>query len=391
MKFQEIAVALGVEKYSEKLIEVYENLDQVCVDPCDKALIESIEKEYHVLKEHYETVLKAAEEIKNDPIRYAWAKTVTTAIKTGVLQNGKEIPTPASDETLAGDWMPLLMLLPSIPDVQACYRKLGFDEDEVNRIIQSFYNCIGATEKRSGRPGYNRSYFNWQLIYVRGALFRFQSFNYELKDHPYGYILKNRNDGTIQPVMDGGKYHRSGMSIGAAGFEDEEGAFEATFTETEDAYIGHPAVDYLIAKEPVTYPKSEWECVLRPGDHVVSVHIPAKTDLSPEAVEKSYKDGLEFIDKFFPDFKPKAYFCKSWLMDPHLEEILGSESKIAKFQNGFTRWTGESGGQEIFGFVFVGFKGDYKDLPEDTSLMRGLKKRYLEGKYIHGYNGVLFR
>lgn len=391
MKFQEIAAKLGVENYSEKLIEIYDNLDQVCVDPCDLDAIEALEKKYHVLKEHYDAVRAAAADIKNDSVRYPWAKTVATAIKTGQVTSGKLIPTPLSDETPAGDWMPLLLLLPAIPNVEATYRRLEFDEKEIDRIILSFYNCIGATEKRTGRPGYNRSYFNWQLIYVRGALFRFQSFNYELKEMPFAYVLKNRTDGTIQPVMDGGWFHRSGMSRGAVGFEEEEGSFEATFTETEDAYIGHPAVNYLIAKEPVTYPKSEWECVLRPGDHVVSVHIPAKTDLSPEAVEKSYKDGLEFIDKYFPDFKPKAYFCKSWLMDPHLEEILGSESKIAKFQNSFTRWTGESSGQEIFGFVFVGFKGELKDLPEDTTLMRGLKKRYLEGKHIHGYCGVLFR
>ncbi len=391
MKFQEIAAQLGVENYSEKLIEIYENLDQVCIDPCDLDALEALEKKYNVLKEHYEAVKAAAVAIKNDPVRYPWAKTVATAIKTRQVMNGKVIPTPVSDETPAGDWLPLLLLLPAIPDVEAAYRKLGFDDQEVDRIVQSFYGCIGATEKRVGRPGYNRSYFNWQLIYVRTALFRFQSFNYELKELPYGYILRNRADGRILPLMSGEKFHRSGMSIGAAGFTDEEGAFEAPFTETEDAYIGHPAVDYLVQREPQSFPKAEWECVLRPGDHVVSVHIPAKTDFSPEAVEKSYKEGLEFIDKFFPDFKPKAYFCKSWLMDPHLEEILGSESKIAKFQNGFTRWTGASEGKEIFSFVFVGFKGELEDLPEDTSLMRGLKKRYLEGKHIHGYNGVLFR
>ncbi len=391
MRFQEIATILGVEKYSEKLIEIYENLDQICVDPCDLDALEALEKKYALLKEHYEAVKEAATAIKNDPVRYLWAKTVATAIKTRQVTNGKDIPTPVSDETPAGDWMPLLLLLPAIPDVEAAYRKLGFDNAEVERIIHSFYNCIGATEKRTGRPGYNRSYFNWQLIYVRTALFRFQSFNYELKELPSGYILRNRTSGEILPLMSEGKFHRSGMTLGNAGFMDEEGSFEVTFTETEDAYIGHPAVDYLVRREAQIYPKAEWECVLQPGDHIVSVHIPAKTDLSPEAVEKSYKDGLEFIDQFFPDFKPKAYFCKSWLMDPHLEEILGSESKIAKFQNGFTRWTGSSEGKEIFGFVFVGFKGELEDLPEDTTLMRGLKKHYLEGNYIHGYCGVLFR
>lgn len=391
MKFQEIAEQLGVKDYSEKLIEVYENLDQVCVDPCDPALIQEVEQEYHVLKEYYDLAQKAAAEIKEDPVRYAWAKTVATAIKTGAVQNGKEIPTPTSDATPAGDWMPLLMLLPNLPDVEAFYQKLGFGEEEVERILVSFYNCINATKARMGRPGYNRGYFNWQLIYVRGELFRFQSFNYELKKLPEGYILKNRSTGEIQPLMSEGPYHRSGMVLGSGGFEDEEGSFEVSFTETEEAYLGYPAINNLAVNEKRSYPKSEWELVLRPGDHVVSVHIPAKTDLSPEAVEKSYKEGLEFIDQFFPDFKPKAYFCKSWLLNPTLTEMLGEQSKIAQFQNGFTKWPGKSDGTEIFGFVFVGFKGDYKDLPEDTTLMRKLKAHYLEGKRILGTCGILFR
>lgn len=391
MKFQEIAAQLGVTEYPEVMDAVYENLAKERVEICDTALIRQLEKEYALFDEYYEKVLEGANAVAADPVRKAWGETAATALKTGAVKAAREIPTPVSDETIAADMLPLLILIPFIPATAALYQKMGFDEEEVLRVVKSFGSCIKATEARTGRPGYNRSYFNWQGLYLRGALFRFQSFNYELKELPCGYILRNRADGRIQPLMSGEKFHRSGMSIEAAGFTDEEGSFETTFTETEDAYIGYPAIDNLVVNRKETFPKAEWECVLRPGDHVVSVHIPAKTDLSPEAVEKSYKEGLEFIDQYFPDFKPKAYFCKSWLMDPHLEEILGSESKIAKFQNGFTRWTGSSGGTEIFGFVFVGFKGEYKDLPEDTSLMRGLKKRYLAGNYIHGYNGVLFR
>ena len=391
MNFQEITAKLGIENYSEKLIDVYENLDQVCVDPCDAEAIEKIEQEFHVLREYYDLALKAAAEIKADPIRYAWAKTVATAIKTKTVVSGKLIPMPKPDETLAGDWLPYLVLVPSIPDTIAFYEKMGFKGEDVERVRVSFYNCIGATEKRQGRPGYTRSYFNWELNYIRGALFRFQSFNYELKELPEVYILKNCTTGEILPLMGTQKFHRSGMVLGSAGFEEEDGAFETKFEETEDAYLGYPSINNLVVNELCTYSKTEWECVLRPGDHVVSVHIPAKTDLSPEAVEKSYKEGLEFIDKFYPDFKPKAYFCCSWLLDPHLEELLGPQSKIAQFMNGFKKWPHKSAGKEIFGFVFIGFKGDYKDLPEDTSLMRKLKERYLAGEYIHGYAGVLFR
>lgn len=391
MKFQEIAARLGVTEYPEVLNGVYENLANERVDICDLALIEKLQKEFEVFGEYYDKVVEGATAVAADPVRKAWGETVATALKTKTVAKARLVPTPVSDETVGADMLPLLILIPFILDVEALYRKMGFEESEVLRIVKSFGGCIKATEARTGRPGYNRSYFNWQGLYLRGALFRFQSFNYELRDHDFAYILKNRTTGELLPVMADGTYHRSGMVLGSAGYEDEEGSFEATFEETEDSYIGYPAIDNLVVNRKETYPRSEWECVLRPGDHVISVHIPAKTDLSPEAVEKSYLDGLKFIDEQFPDYKPKAYFCKSWLLDPHLEEMLGSQSKISRFLNGFTKWPGKSEGRDVFGFVFVGFKGELKDLPEDTTLMRKLKAWYLEGNYIHGTCGVLFR
>ena len=124
MTLQEIAAKLGIENYSEKLNSVYENLDQVCIDPCDPAFLEELDGKYDIFKEYAEEIKAAAAAIRKDPIRYPWTKTVATAIKTGVCQSGKEIPTPVSDETPAADWMPFLMLLPNIPDVDALYHKL---------------------------------------------------------------------------------------------------------------------------------------------------------------------------------------------------------------------------------------------------------------------------
>ena len=43
----------------------------------------------------------------------------------------------------------------------------------------------------------------------------------------------------------------------------------------------------------------------------------------------------------------------------------------------------------IFSFVFDRKPENLEDLPEDTSLRRGLKKMYLEGRYNHIFAGMI--
>ena len=231
---------------------------------------------------------------------------------------------------------------------------------------------------------------NWQKKYVQGILFRFGSFNYELKPFDGAVLLRHRGTGEIRPLVTEGVFHRDGMVLGSAGFEDETDSFSASFSETDEFWEANVVKDGLVLPQKEAYSKKEWEMLLSPEDPVISVHIPAQTDLSPEAVGKSYEEGMDFVGKFFPDFQPKAYYCDSWLLDPNLTDILGEKSKIVAFQNRYVKWPIRSAGKEVFSFVFVGFKGEISELPENTSLERGLKKRYLEGKYIHSYQGVFF-
>ena len=394
MNFQAIAKALGIEVYPQELETVYENLSQDSMDICNIPYIEALEEEYQLFGEYFELVKSAAGQIKADEVRRAWGQTVCTFLRDHACLGMPKIPVPESDGSLAADMLPLLILLPLIPQTVEHYRAAGIEEEAIRRIVKTFGGCIKSTELRVGRPGVSAMYYNWQMLYIKVVLLPYGSFNFELRNLPKGedgvWILKNRTTGEILPVMNGGTYHRSGMVLGSAGFEDSEGAFTAEFNQTEDAYIGHPAINNLVSNAPQTYPKSQWECVLEPGDLVISVHIPKGADLSPEAVERSYREGMALIGEKFPQYAPKCLFCSSWLMDPALEEMLGSESKIAKFLNGYVKFPISSAGREVYSFVFVGFKGELEDLPENTRLERALKKKYLAGEYIHAFRGVQF-
>lgn len=125
------------------------------------------------------------------------------------------------------------------------------------------------------------------------------------------------------------------------------------------------------------------------GDAVVSVHIPAKTDLTPTVIHDSYRRAAAFFKTYYPEWKPKAYCCFSWLLDPKLKACLQENAKILKFQSEYELFEIPSTGKEVFTFVFTEGEVPYEALSEDTSLKRAIKKLYLSGDAIHAYGGWL--
>lgn len=131
--------------------------------------------------------------------------------------------------------------------------------------------------------------------------------------------------------------------------------------------------------------EEELEGFAAPGAQVLSVHIPSDAAISREALADSY----ERAKVFFADYPYALAYCSTWLLAPALRELLPPTSRILAFQadyeivrvyeddNGFMQW------------VYKRDYQDYSDLPEDTSLMRGIKARLLEGKKIGSALGIV--
>jgi hypothetical protein len=177
--------------------------------------------------------------------------------------------------------------------------------------------------------------------------------------------------------------------LGTAGYTDEEGSFEVTFSEDGEAFYAHASIDNQVSPVAKTYKKSEWRAVLREGEGVVGIHIPRGADLSPESVEEGFRLAMKLTRERYPEFNVKAIHCFSWMLDPTLAEMLGAESKITKFLSRFSKHPRMSDGSGIFTFVFPGSPDDLSLLPETTSLQRKLKKLYLDGGFIHPFGGIV--
>lgn len=81
-----------------------------------------------------------------------------------------------------------------------------------------------------------------------------------------------------------------------------------------------------------TSPGEEWECVLKPGDPAINVHIPASGPLLIDDCKASIKAMLAFFRTRQRDRDIKAAVCYSWLLDRQLQQLLKPASNILAFQ-----------------------------------------------------------
>ena len=91
----------------------------------------------------------------------------------------------------------------------------------------------------------------------------------------------------------------------------------------------------------------------------------------------SFRQAAEFFGKEY-----QVFVCDSWLLSPHLKEILPKMSNIVRFQDFFeiaeVGYDGLQPEMRIFGEVLA----DCRLYPEDTSLRKGAKEYLLSGRKL---------
>lgn len=135
------------------------------------------------------------------------------------------------------------------------------------------------------------------------------------------------------------------------------------------------------------------ELILKPGDDVISIHIPVGADLSMASVNNSLAKSQDEIPRAFPSFEKKriVYTCHSWMLSEQLPNLLPPQSNILKFKNLFMSLPCREGAGDFLKFVFKKPKTftKWEDLEENTSLRRNLKKHLLANKLLNCGKGVM--
>lgn len=138
----------------------------------------------------------------------------------------------------------------------------------------------------------------------------------------------------------------------------------------------------------------EYETYKHDEKDVVNIHIPPKTKLNVYENLKSFKNAIDFFDRYYPEYKMSGVICQSWLLSKEIEEVMGGPTNISRFGDMFDRYDiGDTKGESVFRFVY-GFAAPYppvEELPENTTLQRRLKAYMLSGKRVYNMGGTISR
>jgi len=390
--------SLKISKYPMRWNSIFESaMEKYEANGCelvDERKLHEINDKYRIFTRYFDKILLAAKLIReNEQLsRFLTLLDMAMSDRAAFRNDMKSLELPKAPngiEHLGFDLVSFFVFPATIPATYAEYCAHYVPENIIREVLMEYEGCIRGYELRNGKPGYNMGYLSWGQLIVDSLLLRIGRFNFELVPSFQGGIKVFRNQSGEEKVFaDGIRLHRSGAALGSPKYEDEEGAYDANFVETDEYWEGYPIIEGgLAAPQRIKIEKRHWKLVLQQGDPVVNVHIPPNEDFSPEICEQSYIEANKIIKRCYPDFMYKAFLCYSWLMDPQLEYLLKTDSNIITFQRRYTRFPSVSSGNGVFSFVFLKKYERLQELPENTSLERALKKHYLGGNYIYESGG----
>jgi len=396
MTLAQMKKELGMESVPECFSEIYDKLKdsfelRASEILSDSYIIKTL-RDCYTLQPYVSTVLAAAKEVrKNEAMRMLvcileqWVRIGGDAMETGY--------TPPCGEGIEYDFIHLFAAIPTMPDSVQYMRKRGVPQDIIEATMKEYDYCLGVCLTNLGRVAFDFGRLRWASRLIQNRLIRVDRFKYELpKKCIDGVRVYKNKAGELTVFADGLHIHRNGQIVGSVGCEDDVGSFVAEVFETDDAITGHIITDGMVAGEKTEIKKSEWKLCLSKDDPVIPVHILREGDFDEKTIEASYSRMRKIMAECYPDMEYKAFHCISWMMSRDLRKVLKPSSNILAFQSKYIHYPCLSNGTWVFGFVFPGEGGlgNLKNLSENTSLQREVKKLYQEGGYVYDDCGFFF-
>lgn len=331
-------------------------------------------------------LLAAAARLRADAPAAAYALFACRAVEAhaALIQRGL---LPGAPE--AHPYLLLLALLPGIDRTFDLLTARGIPEDVILASLRQFEDCVFLYEERFDQRGFSTRYFNHTIGYFDGCFLNVGRLRFHLKKNEDVYLLENKKTRERVLFLQNKRINAAGMISGTPPV-GSEAELCVSLEEEGESYIGYPVqTNGKSARHAVILKKEDYNVLLAPGDEVLGVHIPPNGSLSVEACTESYARARALFAAHYPEHAPKAFHCESWMMAPELSELMRPDSNILHFQHPYYRYPILTEGLDVLNFVFKMRFKTYADLPEDTSLQRALKAKYLRGEVLHEYGGIL--
>ncbi len=136
-----------------------------------------------------------------------------------------------------------------------------------------------------------------------------------------------------------------------------------------------------------------YELAMHNEKNAVGIHIPPKTRLNVYENLKSFREAMEFFDKYYPELEMTGLICESWLLSREIEEVMGGSTNITRFGDMFDRYdVGDTKGESVFWRVYnIAGVPPIETLPENTTMQKRMKEYMLSGKRVYACGGFISR
>ena len=201
----------------------------------------------------------------------------------------------------------------------------------------------------------------------------------------FAEMYENENGERLFAAMPNYTYNLKGL-------QDAEG-FVPEYTKKGDILRAHIFKnDGSITLKPVDISLNEYKLIYKPGDQVITIHIPGKEragKLTKEAVKESIIRANEVLTRVFPPFK--GFVCTTWFLDPALRgEVIKDGSNLADFADIFDIICGnDNNNHSLFEHVFNTVRKPLDELKPENSFQERILNRAKRGEKIYWSLGVL--
>jgi len=364
----------GAELYRERGNDIF-----------DKNRLLRLNEAHHFLRiqRYLDAVLNAADLMSKNPDLAVYNYALYIAIRSHANTDNLPAPDFDSPET---DFSPFFAFLYGFDAWIAALQARKLPEDVISDTLQGFEAEMNDYSDMYGRPGMRR-YVNWFLLFIHGELLRIGRLNFQMTTltNPIR-VYRKGND--IRILMDDAEMHRLGMLYGSAGQDDEAGRYHADITVSGDTVTGYAANKLgEVDPEPVTL--TGYKEVLRRGDPVLSVHIPATEPFTAEICQASYERAKEIFARCYPEFRYRAFVCYSWMMEKRLEGIMGRSTNITRFADKFHGFPLKDSGADVYIFLYhLPDPIAPENLPENSSMQKAVKQYLCSGNFYFEKGGL---
>lgn len=284
----------------------------------------------------------------------------------------------------------LLTGLSIIPAALQSYRRQGIAEPVIRQTLRQLRcYCDNHRLCNDGVPGLLVRQMNWLRQYRTGRLYRLGRLEYRLdRARQFGLFLKQRRSGhKIMLAEHGQRFDRHGF-IEYEGEPDNQ-CWQADLVENGRLIWGFSIAPegYAINRRQ-KYSLEDWEVMVRNGDPVIDLHIPAGEPLTLAACQDSFEAATAFFRNTQREKTPRIFWCNSWIFNPLFEQEM-PDSNLAALQRESYLFPVLSSGRDGLFFVFCRDNENFTEWPRRTRLQKTMLSRVESGRKLRSGGMVI--